>query len=277
MTRLLRAGFDRVVRTAPLGVQFRDAFDQRVVADGLRVDVHDALRPGRTRRLAANRSGVFVAHALPGLAGFGDAAPASPPAPLGGRFSLTVQDPLARYLPLRIGLDLPCDGLFEPDCLRTSPGSARPHVPLYSAPTRALPAATVVVRADLRLASDPRQPARWAWMELRCDDALLATGMADAGGGVLLFCPQPAPREPTLVTSPPVPSPADAWEVTLHARWSAANARDSVPDLCRARSQAEVGLLHSLAPPVPLASRELRGGQTLVVASVDSSFLFVAA
>ena len=65
MTRTLKAGYDEIVRVAPLGVCFRDALDLRVVSDGLTVEVVDDWRPGRTQRLNANARGIFVAHALP--------------------------------------------------------------------------------------------------------------------------------------------------------------------------------------------------------------------
>ncbi len=276
MTRELRPDFDRVLRKAPLGVQFRDVLDRRVVADGLRVDLLDAQRPARPLRLRANPSGVFVAHALPGMNGFAEpdlASPGSDP----GRFSLVVHDLLSRYVDTNVALELPSDGLFEPACLSASPYDATPHVPLYSAPTRPLPGALAVVRADLRLASDAERPASWARVELWLGAARLGIGVADANGSLLLLCSQPAPREPTRRASPPAGFDRMAWDVSLRAYWSPAHRADAVPDLCDIHGQPEVGLLDVRSPPAPLATIPLRAGEPLIVASADSSFLFVAA
>ena len=187
MTRTLRPGVDRVVRTAPLGVQFRDVLDRRVVSDGLRVDLLDAQNPDRPLRLNASPSGVFVAHALPGMNRFGEEDVTSPVIAVEKRFSLLVRDPLGRYVEASVALALPSDGLFEPACMQGSPPDGLPHVPLYSAPTRPLPAALAVVRADLRLASDEARPASWARLELWLAAVRLATGVADANGAVLLL------------------------------------------------------------------------------------------
>jgi len=277
MMRSLRPGFDHIVRSAPLGVQFRDVLDRRVVAEGLQVDLLDAQRPDKPLRLRASPSGVFVAHALPGMNGFGEPAITSP---VGSpdRFSLSVRDTLGRYVPTRVALDLPSDGLFEPACLQASPAEAGlPHVPLYSAPTRPLPGASAVVRADLRLATNEQRAASWARLELWLAGVRLASGVADANGSVLLLCPLPAPREPTRRASPPAGFERMAWDVSLRAYWNAVHHAEQVPELCELHAQPEVGLLGSHAPDTPLATLQLRAGEPLLAASTDSSFLFVAA
>ena len=287
MTRELRAGFDRVVRTAALGVLFRDAIDQRVVADGLSVELSDGWRPQAAGlRLAANRSGVFVAHRLPGRGPSGAAETVSPPADAPGRWRLSVRDAAGRYLPLRLALDaidLTATGWVEPMCLPAdSPPGRDAHVPLYSAPARPLAGAGMaVLRAELRLASNPAQPARWAWVEMRLDGEPIASGIADARGALLLACPQPPPRERALRSSPamaPSPQPGGAgWQVSLHARWHVARLAEDVPELCDVRSQPAVDLLARLTPPVPLGDVTLAAGETARVASAGSSFLYVAA
>ena len=67
MTALLQPGFDRVVRSALLGLQFRDAVDGRVVGEGLEVQIQDLWQPRRHQMLTANRSGIFALHAFAGL------------------------------------------------------------------------------------------------------------------------------------------------------------------------------------------------------------------
>jgi hypothetical protein len=277
MTRTLRPGFDRIVRTAPLGVQFRDVLDRRVVSDGLRVDVWDAQRPDRPLGLHASPSGVFVAHALPGISGFGGQDVTSPMPTGEDRFRLSVRDPLGRYVEASIALALPGNGLFEPACLHESPPHGLPHVPLYSAATRPLPSALAVVRSDLRLASNHERPASWARLELWLGAVRLAIGVADAHGTVLLLAPLPAPREPTRRASPPAGFERAVWDVSLRAYWNAAHYAQPVPDVCDVHLQPEVGLLRTRAPATPLGELQLRAGEPLIVRAADSSFLFVAA
>ena len=286
MTRTLRADFDgidridRIVRTAPLGVQFRDALDGRVIADGLRVELVDGLRPAKRLPLHANPRGIFVAHAMPGINGFAEPERSSPGA-AAGRFSVRVSDRLGRYVDSRFAVEPPSDSLFAPTCLVTSPPEAwtqmPPHVPLYSAATRPLPAATAVVRADLRLDSRADAVACWARVELWLGGLRIATGVADGGGSLLLLCPLPAPREPARRASPPAGFERMAWDVSLRAFWSATNDPRAVPDLCEIHAQPEVGLLARRSPPLPLAALQLRAGEPLAAASAGSSFLFVAA
>lgn len=278
MMRTLRPGFDRNVLTAPFGVVFRDRLDQQVVAAGLDVRLRDPQRPGSgSQRLAANGQGVFVAHRVRGLRQPDPGAPPVSPAPT-RRFELEVTDPLGRYVPLRLAAALPGDGLFEPACMARSPAAALPHVPLYSAAARSLPGGYGVVRADLRLASNPEAGAAWARLELWCEGALLAESVADARGSALLLCPLPRLREPTLRSSPPaIHGPRSDWDVDLRAFWDANSASAAVPDLCELQQLPEVPLLHSVSPATPLGPQLLLAGTPLVVRSAGSSFLFVGA
>jgi hypothetical protein len=276
MMRELNRGFDEIVRTAPLGVCFRDALDLRVVSEGLRVEVHDEWRPGRSQRLAPNTRGIFVAHALPGMNGFGETTPTSPDTAVGDRFRLSVFDTLARYVPLSVALEVPSDGLFEPRCLETSPKALDPHVPLYSAPTRVVSSALFGMRADLRLASDHEQAVPWAWLEVSLDGDLIATGISDSTGSVLLVGPQPAPREPTLRGSPHVPFDGGSWEVSVRICWDAARLSERVPDLCDVRAQPQTQSFDTPASAGALLTRELRAGVPLILATAGDSFLYVA-
>jgi hypothetical protein len=227
--------------------------------------------------LHASPSGVFVAHALPGMNGF-DAPEVTSPGVTPDRYSLSVHDTLGRYVDASIGIDPPSDSLFEPACLYASPAAdTPPHVPLYSACTRPLPGALAVVRADLRLASNPEQAASWACIELSLGGPRIATGVADANGSVLLLCPLPAPREPTRRASPPAGFERMVWEVSLRAFWNPAHRAEPVPDLCDVHAQPEVMLLQLRSPATPLSPLQLRAGEPLIAVSSDSSFLFVAA
>ncbi len=273
MTRMLRPGFDRHVLTPAFGVMFRDRLDARVVSESLRVSLSDPVVPSQpSQRLTANGYGVFVTHQVRGLR----LPPDTSPAPT-RQFALQVEDPLGRYLPLRVPAELPTDGLFEPACLTLSPGNALPHVPLYSTSARSVPAACAEVRVDLRLASNPDTAAAWARLELRLDDgSLLAEGLADARGSALLPCALPALVDPPLSASPPGP-PISTWQVSLHAFWNPAIAESAIPDLCALQALPEVPLLQAEAASTPLAPALLTAGIPLVIRSTGSSFVFVGA
>jgi hypothetical protein len=275
--RELNPGFDRVVLTAPFGVIFRDSFDQRVAAEGLNVELRDVLA-NRRQALAANAHGVFVAHRLRPGPPPGDVGIDSPPATR--RYELRLDDPLGRFLPLQLQVDLPVDGLLQaPDVVLSPPGE--PRVPLYSAPTRTMPAGVGIVRASLRRASDPAQAAAWARVELWLGGTRLGEGLADAAGNLLLPCLLPPPRDPPLHGSPPVAEAAferNRWDVTLRAHWDPALAGATVPDLQALQHQPEVALLADAgSPATPLGLQVLRAGQPLVARSGGSSFLFVGA
>jgi len=298
MLPTLQAGFDRPARRALLGVQCRDVADGRVVSDGLQLVLHDLwqARPNRQLRvLSANRSGVFALHDFPGIRSFltpteadSDAAlpiddlgsPASPDLP---RFRLTVHDTLNRYVDMALTPTLG-EGLWGPLGATSSPATplsdALPHVPLYSAATRTPPIGMASLRTELRSATQPEQPIAWAHLRLMLNGVALAEGLSDAAGRVLMVFPLPRPREGLPQGSPATAAALLDWPVTLQASWSPERRTDlaqgRVPDLDELLAQAPVPLLQHAAPPTPLGTLTLRAGQTLLVASPPSSFLFVA-
>lgn len=272
MRRELRPGADRIVRQALLGVQFRDAVDGRVVAEGLDVQIDDLWQPRRRAKLVANRSGVFALHSFAGLRGDGGDTVDSPNA---GRFRVTAQDLLGRYVSTAVSPTLPGDGLFAPSSAG-SPAALPPHVPLFSAATRALPVAMASLRATLRLAGRDDAPVPWARLELWLGSQRLAEGLADEAGRALLVFPLPRPPEPALHSSPASLRTVLQWSVTLHAFWHPDRRAGEIPDLEDVHAQPEVGLLQHPASPAPLAPLTLQGGETLVAASQPSSFLYVA-
>jgi hypothetical protein len=273
MQALLQPGFDRVARSALLALQFRDAVDGRTVAEGLEVVLQDLWQPRRVMPLVANRSGVFVLHAFPGLTGFDTPAIESPAT--AGRYRLSVQDALGRYLPLALSPELPSPGLWSLPGGAESPGDAAPRVPLYSAVTRPLPLAMACLRAELRSAARPSQPAAWAQLALWLGSTCIAEGLADEAGRALLLFPLPRPREALLGGSPASQPPAFEWPVTLQACWQATNTASPAPDLADLLAQPAAGLLDAPGG-LPLPALTLRAGQTLQAARPPSSFVYVA-
>ncbi|MBC5783423.1 hypothetical protein H8N03_10745 [Ramlibacter sp. USB13] len=273
--RQLRPGADRLEVWTPFAVMFRDSFDGRVVAAGLRVELSDPVTR-RMQALEANTQGIFVAHRLPRIRPEdADASPSPRRA-----FGLRVRDLRGRFLPLRLSPELPVAGLLDPDG-PASPPADLPFIPLYSASTRGLGGGVGLLRAQLRRASDPDAPLSWARVELWAGVLRLGEGLADAGGEVLLPCHLPPPRDPPLHGSPPEPDAGferNRWDVQLRAYWDPALAAEPVPDLQAVRAQPEVPLLRNAgSPPEPLGALVLRPGATLVARSDASSFLFAGA
>ncbi len=296
----LQAGFDRPARRALLGVQCRDVADGRVVSDGLQLVLHDLWQPRPTRQmrvLSANRQGVFALHDFPGIRSFltpseagsdtlptgstmdGLGSPASPDLP---RFRLTVHDTLGRYVDMALTPELG-QGLWGPLADVPSPADALvapPHVPLYSAATRTPPIGMASLRTELRSAMHPAQPIAWALLRLMLNGIALAEGLSDTAGRVLMVFPLPRPREGLPHGSPATAASLLDWPVTLQAFWSPDRrddlARGRVPEFTELLAQPALPLLQHAVPPTPLGPLTLRAGQTLLVASPPSSFLFVA-
>jgi hypothetical protein len=276
MTRELKPGFDRLVLPAPFGVLFRDSFDGRVVKGGLRVQLRDVLS-GHTQWLASNGHGVFSAPSVRGWRGTED----EEDSPAFTRsYHLSVVDEEQRFLPLVLQCRLPTRGLLDPEPGSASPAPREPAVPLFSAPTRQLPAGGGVVRAELRRASSGG-PAAWARLEVWHEDVLLGEGVADALGRLLVPCRLPPPREPPLLGSPPSGPEGferSCWDVQLRAWWDAALAEAAAPDLARLRAQPEVPLLRDDASPAAaLPPQQLRAGQTLVARGDATPYLWIGA
>jgi len=254
---------------------FRNSVDGRVVSDGLWVSLKDPQQPLLSvQALSANGYGVFVAHQVRGLGAAGPSSPA-----MRRRYTLSVDDRLGRYLPVTAPVDLPAEGLLDLAFLRTSPGNALPHVPLFSASNCAVPAGHAEVRVDLRLASDA-SAAAWARVELWLEDpaTLLAQGLADARGSALLVCALPALRDPPLRASPAgSQTTLSNWTVRLRVFWNQAIAKVQVPDLLDLLSLPEVPLLQGSSSPSPLAPALLSAGSPLVIRSPGSSCVFVGA
>lgn len=191
---------------APLGLCFHDAATGERIFDGLAVSIYSALGTARIKRTEAfpNRSGVYVLHSAEGLGEFsrgaGDAEfwrnnPPQKP------FIAEVIDLEQRFQPFRLTLELPVKGIYRwenPPVV--SPNKNLSSIPLYSAPTRRSLGGMSVIRAELR--ESDQQPAAFAVLEARFDGNLIARGIADRDGRIVLMFPALLPPGNPL-TSPP--------------------------------------------------------------------------
>jgi hypothetical protein len=195
MTVILGPRRETVRAFTTLGIRFWDAALERQVSGAL--DVLAFRRDTRELPVRAHLtpSGVYAFHDLPGLREVEHpldnvSVLGSPPAAV--EFLIAVRDSLGRYLPMTFGvaLPLPYRGLFP----------AGDSVPLFSAPTRAIPPGLGAVRAEL-WDTNAELPGSHAVLRVKLG-ADVWTGIADDTGRVLVVLPTPTVERLTLGSPP---------------------------------------------------------------------------
>jgi hypothetical protein len=264
----------RTTRVASLGIRFWDEVSARVVSDGLVVEVYADGEPERRAAAVPNRLGVFVLARLPGSTdpafefGNGDAAQWSQ---LQARSHvLEVSDRNGHFQPFTVDHPLPAKGVTVPPCLPAA--SSTTAVPVFSTPSRPVPEATAVVRANLSFApasGDP-VPAAWAVLEVHVAGQPPARGVADRDGRVAVIFPYPEP----VTSAAPAMSPPETsgpslwnqeWTVRLAAFYAHATPAPVIPDLCRMLDQPAAMLWTNARGTRPLPDQSLRYGRELIV------------
>jgi hypothetical protein len=273
---------DRLTMVAPLGLRFQDATTGDTVRDGLTVTAYPIKRSTARRTLITNRRGIYALHDAPGLrdlvngAGdpdYWDNLPATKD------FVIEVVDQQARFIPFQFVVGLP----VQWNKVESSPPAIK-NVQLYSAPARTAPAGMAVVRADLW---DPTigsagAGAASAVLELYDNDQLVARGIADEQGKIIVPFPYPAPRSFPIISppgSPPVSRPAltdQSWTFQVRALYASAvpletSSPESLPDLQSVLSQPEAALWTDEARTEELQEVAVQFGYEKVLRSRSSS------
>jgi hypothetical protein len=276
---------ERLTRVAPFGVHFWDAVSNRTVSDDLSVSACLPDNSSRQFALTPNRSGVYVLHHAPGLETFERAAGDEvfwqnlpPPRP----FVIEVSDLQRRFLPMAFTVALPIRGIVGWQDANASPrGAMQPGLPLYSAPTRAVPGGMAVVRADLWDVQNDR-PAAWAMVETQSEEQPPMRAMADEKGRVAVIFPYPEPLPGSLSSplgSPPGGGPKllteQTWSLRLRVFYSPRTPIAGVPALEDVLNQAPATAVDVVSPPVPLLEVRLAFGKELIVKSQSRSELLV--
>lgn len=205
---------------APLGLCFHDAATGERIIDGLSVSIFPAAKTTRKNKTTAipNRSGVYVLHNAYGLEDFSkgvgdtDFWQKNPPEKV---FCAEVFDQENRFQPCQFTVKLPVKGIYRWENIPpASPNKNLPSIPLYSAPTRKVTGGMSVIRAELRESKD--KPASQAVLEARLGGNLIARGIADRDGQIVLMFPTLSPQNNPL-TSPP----SNATRVSLsEQKWT---------------------------------------------------------
>lgn len=302
---------ERLTRTTPLGLRFWDDVTGKVIGDGLVVTAYPPASPLRRIEARVNRSGVYVLSDLPGLRevefGTGDdefwsAFEQNSPPPATARFKIEVVDSWRRFMPFLLTIDAPVKNIIAsiPDSPASSPPESAQGIPLYSAASRATPAAMAVLRAELREwktdGNHQGEPARWAVVEARMAGRLLSRGVADENGLVALIFPYPAPVTHPL-GSPPAISPPGAegpalrdqqWTIELSASFDRIRPQapfpgaPALPDIADVLTQSPATLWVDSERQEALTETTLSFGRELVLRSTTGinatgSVVFISA
>lgn len=276
-----RFSYDTHSRITPMGIGFWDELTSTLVSDGLEVEVWPSEKPDQKIRASCNRSGIFYANRLPGLSAFSmnvdDALYWINIGNITREFTISVRDTWESFLPFSFEINLPKKGVVTPMC-GSPPVTARQgeYTKLFSAATRRLPSTYAQVRAELVYTDLSQElPASWAIAEAWVNGSLVATGMADEKGRLLMAFPYPAPR--LISTSPPEPwrMGQSTWQLELRIRYQpnssvfslARTSGSKLPSLCRLLQQPILSVIDAMSPLTLLPLQTLRYGSVLVIRS----------
>jgi len=290
---------EQLTRNAALGVRFWDTAEGTSAIDGLEVSVFSRANPRVRTKAEVNRSGVYVAHRVPGMHAFefDDAPPDVLWAAATRPYRVEVRDPLDRFLPIAFDADLPVRGVFtwtapwlsppQPIVLPGEAAGSPPQlllerVPLFSAPSRPVPEPLAVVHAQLRELGTERDAA-WSLLSVSIDGDTRGLGLADAQGRVAVFFPYPEPPRMSLA-SPPEARNDFTWQVDLTAFWLRASPPPPVPQFADladvfaslATPCTVVESIASPGTPLRLTYRQALTARTAGAVGADASFLFLS-
>jgi hypothetical protein len=260
---------DRVRLNAPIGLGFWDPVSSSVVTDGLVVTARPRHATEPTLRAQSSRHGIQVFHRLPGLARHVMPWPIDDPgvsAPVA--FTFDIVDEYGRFHPFFVEAECPVSGLFVPSCLQHSPPEGR-YIPMFSSPTRPVPAGMAAVRAELR-DTQSGQPAAFAMLVVEHEGRELGRSFAGADGSVLLIFAYPEP----LFASPPS-GERWSWPLRVTAFYTPGSRVGDIPALCDVLTQRPARLLIEGSPPMPFSDPLLEWGRELVLRTPESPYLLI--
>lgn len=231
---------------APLGVCFHDTATGARIFDGLTIfayPANDGMRKNKTE-LRPNRQGVYVLQKIKGLEEFsrggGDDEfwKNNPPEK---SYIVEVSDIEKRFQPFQLTVKLPVRGLYKWENIPAlSPNKNQESIPLYSAATRKISGGMSVIRTKLQEKNGVS--AANAVLEARFEGKLIARGIADRDGQIVLVFPALAPQSKPLA-SPPSSSnrislAEQEWKIDFAVNYQPSifppappNAEEILPDL----------------------------------------------
>lgn len=299
---------ERFSIVAPLGVCFHDTATGERVFDGLNVEVYpqnmNAFKNKTT--IHPNRFGVYALQKIKGLEDFSRGSgddkfwKENPPQK---PYFLEVSDTLGRFQPFQITIELPVKGIYKWENLPfVSPNKNLESIPLYSAPTRKISGGMSVIRAQLKEVGG--KSASFAVLEARFNGGLIARGIADRDGQIVMIFPLLAPQSNPIVSPPGnstrITLAEQIWNIDLTVKYQPSifqaspsieteNGEEKLPDLKLVLAQAEGTLWSDDGQTEEFTTAVLKTGRELILRSrenanvsppdsetVISSFLFVS-
>ena len=280
MTTPIKHLLENLSRVAPFGLRFWDQVSGSIIIDGLIVNAYPADNPDHRTKAFTNRLGIYIFRNLPGLHEFefgtgnkefwDDFSIKRP-------FVIEVNDSENRFLPFNFSVELPVKGLFNLESLLLgSPPNGGNFIPLFSTPSRAIPGALAVVRAELWDITEGK-PAAWSVLEIWADGLSPIKGLADEKGRVAIIFPYPEPASDTSGSPPGAIKPLheENWKINLQLYYSSKNADLRIPDLYKIMQKNPATILSVLSPPTPLKEVILEYGKELIIKSQLKSILFI--
>jgi hypothetical protein len=181
-------------------------------------------------------------------------------------FTVEVADLSGQDLPFSLTAVLPVRGLFglfqSPISVALTPDPT--WIPVFSAPARPVPAATAVVRAQLKDTVNGI-PAAWAFLTIQSPGQPDAAGMTDERGIAAIQFAYPEPRN-FAIGSPlktgGIKWTDQSWPITVRVQYSPGRGDETRPDLHQTLGQ----------PPAVVnpGSFTLQAGQELLLRSTGS-------
>jgi hypothetical protein len=249
----------------PVGLRFRDELTGAFVGGGLQVKAYAPDWPERFVTAEVTPSGNYYFPLLPGLAR-GAATPARP-------FVIEVADVEGRYLPYRLEITTPCRRLGGSAASPPASPLEEGPLPLFSAPSRTLPAGSATLRAELR-EGESGAPAVWAILEVFYRGALLGRGMADEKGRLATAFAWPEPENFAAGSQPAEtarPLTKQHWDLDVRLFYRPEGAAPSQPDLNAALAQPAAALWQDEARTAPFSAVRAHYGQEIVLRSQDTN------
>ena len=281
---------ERFSIVAPLGVCFHDTATGGRVLDGLDVAAYPANSGNWKNKtsLRPNRFGVYVLQKIKGLEDFSNGTgddefwrnnPPDKP------YIIEVSDTEQRFQPFQFTLELPVRGFYKWENIpASSPNKTLESIPLYSAPTRKISGGMSVARAQLREVGGV--PASFAVLEARFNGILIARGIADRDGQIVLIFPSLAPQSNPIV-SPPATSThitlaEQNWNLDLTVKYQpqifqtsppeiTEDGEENLPDLRLVQAQAKGTLWADSGQTEEYTTAVLRTGRELILRSRQSA------
>ena len=270
---------ERLAHRTALGVRSYDVHTGETVRDGLSVRVV-LDQSDRMFEAVPTASGVFAVRSLPGLRRWEtrdvDALGVEQEItvdPIAAR--IEVRDLLGRFHPCSVQALLPNEPSMSllvrstpagPE-FESPPSTYAASIPLFSTPSRSVPAGLGVLRARLVLAAS-QGPASYAALDVVIDPALPPIrGIADARGEVAVLFPFPAP--PRQLGSPPSTKRSLAgtvWTVGLQAHLPRQQP-SPLPELERLLDHRPAALTTTTPPTAAVTQAQIQYGRECVLRS----------